>query len=81
MDIPSTQNWKVMKTISRKRLSTGAVDQKNWMFRTFSLGVVQPTAIVRNGASNSAYLNSRYHRPVEGNQTFAVKYHVGAGVS
>lgn len=47
MDIPSTQNWKAMKTMSRKDLNIGTTYHAGSVSRTFSLGIVQPMAIVR----------------------------------
>ena len=36
-----------MKTISREWLNIGAVNQTGSTFRTFSLGIVQPSVVVR----------------------------------
>jgi hypothetical protein len=41
MDIPSTQNWKAMKTMSRKMLNTAVPGQTGSAVLTFSFGVVQ----------------------------------------
>jgi len=80
MDIPSTQNWKAIKTMSKKGLNMGA-DQAHPTPRTFSLGVVQATGIVRDKMNQLLYLNSLCRRPVEGNQAFAVKHYVGTGAT
>jgi len=51
MDIPSTQNWKAMKTMSGKGFSVGVLTRLN--ICTFSLGIVQSTMIVRRLLSHS----------------------------
>jgi len=81
MDIPSTQNWKAMKTMSRKGSNIGAADQTDSILHTFSLGVVQPIVTVRKVLNYLSYLNPLCRGPVEGNQAFAVKHHVGIGVT
>ena len=81
MDIPSTQNWKAKKTMSRKGFNMGAVDQAHSTLRTFSLGVVQATAIVRENLICLAYFHSLCGGPVEGNQAFAAKRYAGIGVT
>ena len=77
IDIPRTQNWKAMKTISRNVLNSGAMDGSDSSFSTFSLGIVQAIVMVRTVISCLAYPNSRRRRPVERSQAFAAEHHVG----
>ena len=81
MDIPSTQIWNAMKTMSKAGLNIGVADKPDSVFRTFSLGIVQSIVIVRKVPSGFSYPNSRCCRPIEGNQTVAAKHHVGAGLT
>ena len=77
MDIPSTQNWKAMKTMSRKGFNIGVLDRTRFLYL---LVWYYPAYHDRQEDFKLfTFFDSRCCGPIEGNQAFATKHYRGMG--